>query len=301
MLKSLFKIGCRSLLKRKVYTLINVLGLATGMAVCLLIVLYIRCELNYDNFHKKGDNIYRVVLDRKYPGRSTSYAIIPLSIGEAIQHENPEVIQSTRVFNFTGTGSLFVKIGDKVFEKRRVLGADSNFFQVFTAKMIEGDPLTALQKAYNVVINETTAKKYFGSAKNAMGKSFQSELKHYIISGICKDWPENSHFDFDMLMANSTFFDASQHDYIGFSSYTYLLLNPHVSPNLLESKFPHIIEKYVSGDIGRNFGVSFQQFQAAGNGYHYCLQPLKKIHLFSNLEEGELKTNGSINSIFGQV
>ena len=91
MLKNYFKVAIRSLLKRKGYTLINILGLATGMAVCLLIVLFIQDELSYDNFEKNGDNIYRVVLERKYPGRSTSYSMIPLSIGEAIQHDYPEV------------------------------------------------------------------------------------------------------------------------------------------------------------------------------------------------------------------
>ncbi|HXB44167.1 MAG TPA: ABC transporter permease, partial [Puia sp.] len=111
MLKNYFRVAIRSLLKRKGYTLINVLGLATGMAVCLLIVLYIQSELGYDSFHKNGDNIYRVVLDRKYPGRSTSYSMIPQSIGEAIQHEYPEVQQCTRLFNFLGNGNFFVKIG----------------------------------------------------------------------------------------------------------------------------------------------------------------------------------------------
>jgi len=298
MIKNYFKVAIRSLLRRKGYTLINVLGLATGMAVCLLIVLFIQSELSYDNFQEKGDNIYRVVLERKYPGRSTSYSIIPQSIGEAIQRENPEVQQSTRLFDFLGkNGNFFVKIGDKNFEERRVLLADSNFFSVFTAKMLKGDPATALQKANTVVINETTAKKYFGSAENAMGKSFESEnAAHFMISGVCKDYPDNSHFVFDMLISAATFIRPQQ-NYINFSAHTYLLLNPKNSPAALEAKFPHIIEKYVSGEIGRNFGVSFQQFQAAGNGYHYYLQPLKKIHLISDLE-GELRPNGSIKAVY---
>jgi putative ABC transport system permease protein len=299
MFKNYLKIAVRSLLKRKGYTLINVLGLATGMAVCLLIVLFIQSELSYDNFQDKGDNVYRVVLERKYPGRSTSYAMIPQSIGEAIQRENQEVVQSTRLFDFLGkTGIFFVKIGDKSFEERRVLLADSNFFSVFTAKLLKGDPATALQKANTAVINETTAKKYFGSAENAIGKSFQSENgTHFMISGVCKDYPDNSHFAFDMLISTITFIGPEQKNYTSFSAHTYLLLNPNTSPAALEAKFPHIIEKYVAGEIGRNFGVSFQQFQSAGNGYHYYLQPLKKIHLISDLE-GELKPNGSIKAVY---
>ncbi len=296
MLKNYLKIAVRSLLKRKGYTLINVFGLAIGMAVCLLIVLYIQSELSYDNFQEKGDNVYRVVLERKYPGRSTSYSMIPSSIGEAIQHEYPEVAQCTRLFNFLGNGNMFVKIGDKVFEERNVLMADSNFFKVFTAKLIKGNPETALEKKNTVVITETTAKKYFGSAENAMNKSFTADNNaHFIISGVCKDWPENSHFGFDMLIASSTF--RPDPNYVSFSAHTYLLLNPNSSPAALEAKFPHIIEKYVAGEIGRSFGVSYQQFQSAGNGYHYYLQPLKKIHLISDLE-GELKLNGSIKAVY---
>ena len=97
MLRNFFKVAVRNLLKRKVYTLINVLGLATGMAVCLLIVLFVQSELNFDQQHEKGKDIYRLVLDRIYPGRTTSYAFIPQSIGAAAKAEFPEVRESVRL------------------------------------------------------------------------------------------------------------------------------------------------------------------------------------------------------------
>ena len=93
MIKNFLKIALRNLLKRKVYSLINILGLATGMAVCLLIILFIRDELSFDRQHENGDRIYRMVLDRKYPGRSTAYAIIPQSYATAVKQECPEVIE----------------------------------------------------------------------------------------------------------------------------------------------------------------------------------------------------------------
>src|SRR4029453_13860693 len=132
MLKNFFKVALRNLLKRKAYALINILGLATGMAVCLLIVLFVQSELNYDKQHDKGKDIYRLVLDRIYPGRTTSYSFIPQSIGAAVKAEFPEVKESVRLFNFTGGGgNFFLRIGDKVFEEKRVLAVDSNFFRVF--------------------------------------------------------------------------------------------------------------------------------------------------------------------------
>jgi len=298
MIKNYLKVAIRSLVKRKGYTFINVFGLATGMAVCLLIVLFIQSELGYDSFHKNGKNVYRVVLDRKYPGRSTSYSIIPSSIGESIQHEYPEVLQSTRLFDVVGNGSFFIKIADKVFEEKKVLLADSNFFSVFTANLVQGDAATALQKVNTAVITETTAKKYFGSAAAAMGKSFGTDDDvHFMVTGVCKDWPESAHFTFDILMSSVSFPFTRQPNYTGFSAHTYLLLNPNNSPAALEAKFPHIIDKYVSSAIAKNFNMTYEQFQQAGNGYHYYLQPLTKIHLISDLE-AELKPNGSIRTIY---
>ena len=119
MFKNYLKVALRSLLKRKAFSLINVLGLATGMAVCLLIVLFIQDELSYDKFQNKGDRIYRIALDRIYPGRSTSYAIIPPSIGEAAKQEFPEVEQSVRMFDPIGNGTFPLKYGDKVFEEEK--------------------------------------------------------------------------------------------------------------------------------------------------------------------------------------
>jgi putative ABC transport system permease protein len=298
MFRNYLKVAIRSLLKRKAFTGINILGLATGMAVCLLIVLFIRSELGYDNFHKNGDRIYRAVLDRKYPERVSSYSIIPMSIGPAIQKEFPEVEAATGLQDFAGNAGVFVKVGDRTFEEKQVLIADSNFFRVFTTVMLEGDTAKALTRPGMAVINESTAKRYFGSASKAMGQSFETDgRQRFTVSGVCKDWPGNSHIDFDILVSLSTFPFARQVNYTGFSTWTYLLLHKGTSPAALETKFPHIVEKYVSGDIARNFGMSYKAFLAAGNGYHYYLQPLQKIHLISDLE-AEAKPNGSQRAVY---
>ncbi|MEO6454926.1 MAG: ABC transporter permease, partial [Ginsengibacter sp.] len=300
MFKNYLKIAARNLLKRKGYTLLNIIGLATGMAVCLLIVLFIQSELSFDNFHKNGDQVYRMVLERKYPGRSTSYSIIPQTIGEAVKKEFPEVLESTRIFNFGGAGNFFVKINDKVFDEKYVLLADSNFFRVFSGTFLQGDPTTALEKPNTAVINESTAKRYFGSVENAMGKMFETDgndNNKFMISGVCKDWPDNSHFLFDMLISSASFRNTRDPNYINFSANTYLLLNKNSSPQALEAKFPQIVQKYVANDIEQNMGMSFAQFTTAGNGYHYYLQPLRKIHLISDLE-AELRPNGSIKAVY---
>jgi putative ABC transport system permease protein len=299
MFKNYWKVAIRSLLKRKGYTLINILGLATGMAVCGLIVLFIRSELSYDNFEPNGDRVYRIVLDRQYPGRTTSYAIIPASIGDAVRREFPEVAATTGFQDATTNGTLAIRAGERYFDETHALGADSNFFQVFPTRFLEGDPVTALRKPFTAVLTAGTAKRYYGSASAAMGKvmivDVGQQLK-FTVTAVCADLPDNSHMAYNVLIS-AVSFPLGEPDYAGFSTYTYLLLKPNADPALLESRLPMIVEKYVSGVISRTFGMSYPQFRAAGNGYHYYLQPLRRIHLTSDLE-AELRPNGSMRSIY---
>ncbi|MBA3647366.1 MAG: ABC transporter permease [Chitinophagales bacterium] len=298
MLKNYSKVALRNMLRQKGYTVLNLIGLAIGISVCMIIILFVNSELNFDNFHKKGDRIYRVVLDRRYPGRSTSYAIIPYSIGDAMKKEFPEIEQSVRLFQGQQDQGLFLRVDDKVFNEKNVLFADSNFFDVFTVPLLLGNASKALTLPNSLVVNESTAKKYFGSAANALGKTITVDDSAAVVTAVSKDLPPNSHFTFDVIASLSSFGNGVQKpDYVSFSCYNYLLLNANADAKALERKFPLIIEKYVSGDIEKNFGVSFKEFQSAGNGYHYYLQPLTKIHLTSNLE-AELSPNGSINIVY---
>src|ERR1700733_4706750 len=138
MIKNYFKIMARNFLKRKVFSLINLFGLTTGIAICLLLVLYIQNELGYDEFQTRGDQIYRLALERKYPGRSAFLGNIPKSIGQAIKNEFPEVKEVTRLINFGDNGTK-VKAAEKSFTEKAVLMADSNFFRVFTGDFLQGD------------------------------------------------------------------------------------------------------------------------------------------------------------------
>ncbi len=302
MFRNYIKVALRNLLKRKGYSLINILGLATGMAVCLLIVLFIQSELSYDQHHAKGDNVYRIVLERKYPGRATSYAIIPQSIGPTMKGEFPEIEECVRIFNFAGNGNFFLRIGEKRFEEGRVLSADSNFFKIFSSNFLAGSATDALMKPNSVVVNETTAKKYYGSASGALGQTFETDGPNnqplvWNITAVVADWPDNSHFLFDLLISVNSFPFTRQPNFINFATNTYFLLNPQADPKALEAKFPAYLNKYVAGEVSRQFGQSFEDFQKAGNGYRYYLQPMKKIHLISDLE-AELRPNGSLSAVY---
>lgn len=300
MFKNFLKIAIRNLLKRKIYSFINIIGLATGMAICLLIVLFIKSELGYDSAQVKGERIYRMVVDRKYPGRSTAYSFIPQSYAFAVKQEFPEVEEAVRVYNFLGNGNFQLKYEDKSFEEKNALIVDSNFFKVFNTTFLAGNPENALNKPQALVLTASAAKKYFGSVGNAVGKFLQPEGNDnppLEVTAVCSDWPENAHFSFDMLLTTAGNEDFNTINFVNFAAHTYLLLHPNASVSAIESKMQAVIEKYAAGNIEQQFGISFQQFQSAGNGYHYYLQPLQKIHLISHLE-GELKPNGSQTAIY---
>ena len=295
MIRNYIKIAWRNLLKNKMQTLINITGLSIGMAACLLILMYVFDELSFDKFWANGDRIYRMSLERRYPGRATGYAIIPPSYAQSVRKELPEVEESTRIFG-AGGNTLF-RHNNEVYEEKHMLWADSNFFKVFKLPLLHGNPEKALMAPNTVVLTQSTAKRFFGTT-NAVGKYLELVQGPKLqVTGVCADVPSNAHLKFDFLGAvkGNRFAEATNH--VSFAASTYLLLKPHTSPEQAEVKFPAIVEKYASGEIQRTFGVSYQDYVKAGNGYFYFLQPLKSIHLESHLE-GELGTNGSSNLVY---
>ncbi|RYU97570.1 ABC transporter permease [Emticicia agri] len=295
MIRNYLKIAWRSLLKNKLQTLINITGLSIGMASCILILMFVFDELSYDKFWKNGDRVYRMSLERIYPGRSTKYAIIPPSYAQSVKKELPEVEETVRIFN-NGGGTL-IRHNNQILEENNVLFADSNFFKVFQLPMIYGNPEKALLAPNTVVLTESTAKRYFGTT-NAMGKYLEFVQGPKVqVTGICADMPKNAHFQFDFLNSVKGIRFAEATNHINFAATTYLLLKPHTSPEQVQAKFPAIVEKYAAGEVQRTFGVSFNDYLKAGNGYFYFLQPLQSIHLESHLE-AELGANGSRNLVY---
>lgn len=298
MLKNYLTIAFRHLMRNKIYSAINILGLAVGIACCLVILLYVNDELSYDTFHKDGDQIYRMALNRKYPGRVRSYAITPHSYAQAIKEELPEVEESVRVFYFQGANLLF-KIGETTYEEKFASWADSNFFDFMGMELLEGNPKTALVKPNTVVLTESVAKKYFGN-QNPLGKilDIPNNDQDLEVTGVCPDVPVNSHMKYDLLQSSASMGNfIQQPNYVNFSAYTYLKLNPAADPATVESKLPDLVRKYASGPVQRQFGVNYDEYVAAGNGYEYFLQPIKDIHLHSNLE-AEFKAPGSITRVY---
>ncbi len=283
------------MLKNKLQTLINVTGLSIGMASCILILMFVFDELGYDKFWENGDRVYRMALERIYPGRSTKYAIIPPSYAQSVKKELPEVEETVRIFN--NGGETLIRHNNQVYQERNVLFADSNFFKVFKLPLLYGNPEKALLAPNTIVLTESTAKRYFGTT-NAIGKYIELVQGPKLqVTGVSADMPKNAHFQFDFLASikGNRFAEATNH--ISFAASTYLLLKPHTSPERVQAKFPAIVEKYAAGEVQRTFGVSYKDYVKAGNGYFYFLQPLQSIHLESHLE-AELGANGSSNLVY---
>ena len=286
-LKSNLVIAYRNIVRKAGYSAINVLGLAIGLACCLLISIYVQHELSYDNF--QNPDTYRIGLNRIYPDRQTGYAIIPPSIGPQLEVDYPEVVKQARVLPPFGT--VVFRYEDKFFNESFFLLADSSVFDVLSIPLIEGDPKNALKDKNTIVITESTAKKYFGD-DDPIGKTLETAQNNYLVTAVARDYPENSHFKFDLLASIHTLDFINRPIWAQFSALTYLKLEEGSDPNLLEQKIPAFVKTYAAGQIEARTGMSFDEYIAAGNGYHYYLQNVGDIHLNSHLEN-EIKVNGN--------
>jgi putative ABC transport system permease protein len=302
MFKNYFKIAFRNLVKQKVYAFINVLGLSVGIASCLLITMFVVDEFSYDKFHKDADNIYKIVLERKYPNHITNYAVIPHSYADVIVHDFPEVEQTVKMAG--AINNVLVNYTNerqevKQFEENFIMAADSNFFDVFSIKLLQGDPKKVLIKPTDMIVTEETARRYFGEAQ-AIGKTLRMFNQDFVVTGVCENVPENSHFKFDFLgkWTDEFFAGGLRTNFTTFSAHVYIVLKPGADPKALEAKFPAMVDNYAAAQIERDLGKSWEDYKKEGNGYRYFLQSLTSIHLDPLNIEAKMRPGGNINYVY---
>ncbi|MBI4551173.1 MAG: ABC transporter permease [Candidatus Latescibacteria bacterium] len=292
MLKSYLMVAVRTLLRHRGYSLLNIVGLAIGIACCLLILLYVQYELSYDRFHTNADQIYRVVREERAPGRVTHLAITPAPLAPALRQEFPEVRRVVRLK--PPNAAWMLRYEDKSFYETNFYLADSTVFDVFFIPLLKGNPATALQRPFTVVLTETVARKYFGN-EEPIGKLIRGEESMDLeVTGVMPSLPPNSHLTFEILASmgtqeqldrqlNQTYLTRWRSPY---NFYTYVLLPPGADPSRLEQKLPALVEKYAGSEL-----------HAAGVTMRFSLQPLTAIHLHSHLER-ELSANSEVTSIY---
>jgi putative ABC transport system permease protein len=294
MFKNYLKIAIRNLWKNKGFSFINIFGLAVGIAICLLIMLFVVDELSYDKFNKKADRIYRVDGDVKFGGTHFILAVAPDPMGPTLKKDYPQVEQYVR---FRDKGGFRIKKGNENLQENKVIHADSTLFDIFTLPMISGDPKTALVEPKTVVITETIAKKYFNST-DVVGKVFViDDTSNYKITGVIKNVPTQSHFNFDFFVSMSSIDESRKNNWLSNNFNTYILLKEGSDPKALEAQLETVVDKYVGEQAEQFLNTSLKEFKKLGNFDNYSLTPLAKIHLHSD-KVAELGANGNLQYVY---
>jgi putative ABC transport system permease protein len=193
---------------------------------------------------------------------------------------------------------LLVKKGKENVQENDVIYADSTLFDVFTLPMIDGDPKTALAAPQSIVITERTAKKYFNTTANVVGKNFIiNDTGNYKITGIIKDVPRQSHFHYDFFVSLSTSDESRQNNWISNNFNTYIVLKQGADPKALEAQFDALVDKYVGPQVQEVLNLNIEEFKKSGNFDRYTLTPLANIHLHSN-KVAELDANSNIQYVY---
>ena len=287
MLKNYITIALRNLLRQRGFAIINISGLTIGLTVSALIILYIVHELGYDRFHENSRRIYRVAIHGEISGQELNVAVSSPPFGPALVNDFPEVVDYTRVN--PPHNSLFA-FGDEKYYEDDILFADSSFFKLFTIPFIYGDPETALEVPRSIVLTESVATKYFGD-EFPVGKVLRyNDQADLTVTGVCEDYPDNSHFTFQALISYSTLVEFQGERWMNtwgnFAMYNYIMLDEQANLESLMAKMPAFFEKYMSEEI-----------QEADISFEIDLQPVTSIHLHSNLM-AEIGNNSDISYIY---
>jgi putative ABC transport system permease protein len=282
-------------MRNKTFTLINISGLAIGIATCLIIMLFVYHELSYDGFNEKSDRTVRVAFKGSFNKTVINEASVMPPVAMAMKTYFPEVQEATRIKDY-GKPSMY--IGENNFREELFAFVDSNFFSVFTIPLLKGDGRTALLQPNTIVISTTAAKKYFGT-ENPIGKSiyWKDQKTTYTVTGIFDKIPDNSHFHFDLLASMSGFPDARSNTWMQSGFFTYLVLNPGYDHKKLEKKMTPFMEKHMGSEFVKAFGMDFNAFRQKGNELGLYLQPLTSIHLYSECTN-ELEAGGNVQYVY---
>ena len=280
-------VAFRNLIHHRVSSFVNILGLAIGMTACILIIQYVRYELSYDDFHVKGERIFRIQQDRYNKGViTTQWAAGCSAVGQALYQNFPEVEDFTRFQIWSGVFSQ----GDIKFREEGIYIADTSFFEIFSFNLLEGDPNTLLVNPLEMVVSESVARKYFGD-ENPVGKSLRfNGAVEIMITGIFEDVPKNSHLKPEFVVSWATFVHFQGEDvntaWQWDAFFNYILLNKAADYKAFEAKIPAYIEQELGDDMDRwNAWVVFN------------LQPLRSIHLHSDFMF-EAEPNGNARSVY---
>ena len=282
MLKNYFLITIRSLARQKGFAIINIGGLAVGMAAFVLITLFVQNELSYDVHHEHGDDLYRILLDAQVSGQEVLAANSATPLAETMVAEIPSVMKAARVDDFS---RILVGYEDQTFYEDHFYLADSTFFELFSYEFVAGDPAAALTRPFTVVIRDEVARRYFRD-EDPIGKTITvDQTREYEVTGVYKPVGSLSHLKPDFLGSAVSSERMASGIWLNNSINTYVRLEPGTDPSVVDDALAGIVRKYVGPSIEQVMGVSFDQALEAGLRYNYLLESVPSIYLHSQATE----------------
>lgn len=292
MIRNYIKTAWRNLRKNKVFSFINVFGLAVGLACCMFIAAYLYSELTYDTYPVNSKQLYRIGIHSLGNGNVSDFPFVDVAVGQGIKDAYPQVLDFTR---FENNGPAFVSYNNSQFKESKLAVADANFLQMFSIPFLQGDAKTALTEPRSIVITEDLAKKYFGN-EAAVGKTLNINNGLMKVTGVISKIPDGSHFHFDGFISMSTR-PAQAPTWSNIGYYTYLLLDKNADPKKLEAQFPQLVAKYVVPEVQHDMGVSLAEAQKSVGSFKFYIQPVTDIHL-SAATKFDLEPGGDISYIY---
>lgn len=281
MIKNLFKTALRHIVKHFGYSILNILGLTLGITSALFLIIYVSDEVSYDRYHEKADRIYRVSTTIREPDDKFTWIFAQIPFGPQVVHDYPEVQSFVRFINMP---RALYKYEDKEFNEENFYYADSTLFDIFTYKVLKGDPKAAVLAPKKILLTEKTANKYFGKS-DPVGKTLTSGKDTYEVTGVIADIPTNSHFRFDAIAARSNL-PKQLGSWGNFGVYTYLLFPQNFDVKAFEKKLLGMYDTYMKPIFGpMNITMN------------YNLEPIKRIHLYST-NANEPEPTGSITYVY---
>ena len=282
MFRNYWLIAIRNFKRYKVHAIVNVSGLAIGLAACILILLFVQFELSYDRFHAYADRIYRVAVEQSAGDQTIVWPQAPVALATELQERFPEVLRVTKVFP---RGRTLVQYGENRFYEQNGYLADASFFDVFSFPVAQGNPKAAWSDLNSIVITQAFARKYFGD-EDPMGKTivFPRISRSMIVRGVLEDVPSNSHFKPDFLIPFKNFRMVGDDPHLHTPAYIYLLLTSADAADGIETRLAQESE-------------TVTRRKERQRVYRPFLQALTDIHLFSHLDQ-ELEPNRDVGDLY---
>lgn len=283
MINNYLKIAWRNLLKHKSFSLINIFGLAIGIAACMIIFIYVRHELTFDQYNKNAGRIARITATVHAPESDIAMAPTPALLAPTLQNEYPEVAAAVRLERNRG----IVRMNNDYFQEVDFYWTDQTVFTVFSFDVLEGTLTGALDRPNSIVITSSVARKYFGNG-SPLGKMMVCNNESRLVTAVIKDRPANSDIKIDALLSHD--YSAVSEWLDGFSAYTFVLFNKKTDAKTFEKKLISLSKKYVQPELDKAGATNYIT--------EFLVEPLSDVHFSQGKHDDTPKGNRQYNYVF---